>query len=172
MLYFIVGFMGAGKSYFGRKWSNEFDLPLVDLDEYIEKKAGRTIAEIFSESGEDFFRALEAETLKAFKPDAHLLISCGGGAPCFHENMDWMNAHGQTIWLDASVDTIVENIKRDADTRPLLKNLKADALYDFIASKLAERKHFYHQAQHVVDVRKENTVQMKVIFSQQNKEDA
>lgn len=99
---FIIGFMGSGKTYWGKKWARQSGLAFFDLDEEIEKQEGKTIAAIFEEDGEDYFRKIEATALRAFTNNKNCLISCGGGTACFNNNMQWMNEHGATLYLFAT----------------------------------------------------------------------
>ena len=99
MKIFLTGFMGSGKTYWGRIWSRQLGLDFYDLDELIEKKEGKTISTIFEKEGEDHFRKLEATALKAFAETENGIIACGGGTACFNDNMQWMNEQGVTVFL-------------------------------------------------------------------------
>jgi shikimate kinase len=159
MTVFLIGFMGAGKTHWASKLSETLNVPWTDLDELIEKKAGSTIAEIFRDKGESYFRVLEAECLRSLKPieissaqpeialhKISAIVATGGGAPCFHDNMRWMNENGFTVWLNPTVAEIAERLKKGMEVRPLLKNLTEDGLTEFIAAKLKEREDFYNKA--------------------------
>ena len=91
--------MGSGKSVVGRKLSSATGLNFVDLDNYILKKEDRTINEIFDEEGEDYFRQTEHRLLKEIIEKDDFILSCGGGTPCFFDNMTMMNRNGITIYL-------------------------------------------------------------------------
>ncbi|HEX2683637.1 MAG TPA: shikimate kinase, partial [Ferruginibacter sp.] len=96
---FLVGFMGSGKTYWGRIWAQAYQLAFYDLDEVIEQDQGKTVAEIFKTYGEDRFRQIEAGTLRSFSEKNNCIVACGGGTPCFHDNMQWMNEQGTTVYL-------------------------------------------------------------------------
>lgn len=101
MLYFLIGFMGAGKTTLGKRLARQAALPFIDLDVYIETNSGKSISALFAAIGETAFRALEREALErltATHEAQSAIISCGGGTPCFNDNMAWMNDHGTTIY--------------------------------------------------------------------------
>ena len=152
MKIFIIGFMGSGKTHWGRIWAANNGLDFFDLDELIEKNENRTIAVIFEEQGENYFREKESEMLRRFREKDHFLLACGGGSPCFGDNMKWMNQHGNTVYLSASPQYITENIATEKDKRPLLKNVKPGEILFFIEQKLNERKPFYDQSKFIIPV--------------------
>ncbi len=151
MRIFLLGFMGSGKSYWGKKLSVSLGLPCFDLDKEIEKKEGLSITAIFDAYGEDRFRQLEAHYLRILSRDEDLLLSCGGGTPCFAENMEFMNNNGTTLWLDVPVAVMVNRLKRNKHKRPLLKNLNDRELKSFVETKLEERKSYYAQSRLIVN---------------------
>lgn len=144
--YYIVGFMGSGKTHWGRIWAQQNHLFFTDLDEVIERNTGSTIAKIFDYKGEDYFRKIEAEALRSCSYLQNTIVACGGGTPCFHENMQWMNDQGNTIYLACTTDEIIERVMAEQDKRPLLKKLNPGELLFFIEQKLKEREVFYSQA--------------------------
>jgi shikimate kinase len=146
MRYFLIGFMGSGKSYWGKRWSEAFDMPLVDLDAEIEKFAGKSIPEIFKEKGEAYFRKIERKVLHQFFKKDHFIMSCGGGTPCYFDNMRKMNKHGITIYLKSSPELLAERLRDEKTTRPLLKDIADDMLVDFIEQKLETRRKDYAQS--------------------------
>ncbi len=150
MRIFLLGFMGSGKSYTGRLLAKHMDLPYVDLDDQIEAMAKASIPEIFNHFGEKHFRNLERDALHQMTTHTKAIISCGGGTPCFFDNMDWMNAHGVTIYLDASPETLQQRLIDQQDHRPLLKNKTREQLLEFIQKKIEERQVYYHQAHYIV----------------------
>ncbi|MBS1753266.1 MAG: shikimate kinase [Ferruginibacter sp.] len=149
---FLVGFMGSGKTFWGRKWSQQYKLPFFDLDEEIEKAEKKTIAEIFEKDGEEFFRKMELHTLKSFSAMDNCIIACGGGTPCFADNMQWMNENGKTVYLKASPQNIYQKLINEKDKRPLVKNLTGPKLLSFIEEKLQERELYYRQAYVILQV--------------------
>ncbi|MCW3089629.1 MAG: shikimate kinase [Ferruginibacter sp.] len=144
--FFLIGFMGSGKTHWGKIWAAANQLSFVDLDGVIEKETGSTIAEIFETKGEDHFRKLEAAALRNCSGLQNTIIACGGGTPCFFDNMPWMNEHGTTIYIICSPIEILERVLLEKETRPLLKKLNRAELLFFIEQKLREREPFYGQA--------------------------
>lgn len=142
--------MGSGKSYWGRQWASAHGLHFIDLDQEIEKSTGLTITGIFEQKGEAWFREQEAATLQAVITKENCLVACGGGTPCFADNMKWMNANGITVYLQASAPFILDRIRHETQQRPLLKKLNPAELLFFIEQKLKERSPFYGQAQYLL----------------------
>jgi shikimate kinase len=150
-IFFLIGFMGAGKSYWGKRWAQATGLEFIELDNLIESTLGQPIAEVFATQGETFFREQESFLLKKCTQD-NCIVATGGGAACFFDNMDWMNAHGTTLYLQASPQLLAERLAVEKAHRPLLQQISDASLESFIAHKLAEREPFYNQAQLVLDV--------------------
>ncbi len=146
MKIFLLGMMGTGKSYWTKKLSKKLKNGGYDLDFLIESHEERTIAELFDEEGEAYFRKTEAKILRWFGEKKTFVLATGGGTPCFHENMDWMNKNGITIWIDEPIDILVERLKPEKEHRPLIRELSDHELADFLSRKLAERDSFYRQA--------------------------
>jgi len=142
---YLTGFMGSGKSYTGKRLAEVLGLPFLDLDEAIEKSAGKTITEIFAEDGEAAFRELETQTLRHTADLPPSVVSTGGGAPCFNDNMDWMNQQGITVFLDPPIGVLLQRLEVGRAHRPLLQPAKE--LEIFIANKLASRRADYEKAQ-------------------------
>ncbi len=143
---FLIGMMGSGKSYWAEKLKKKFKIPAYDLDALIEMMEEKTVAEIFEEDGEEYFRKAEAKMLRLFAEKKMFILSCGGGTACYNDNMNWMNKQGITIWLDAPVETLAERLSKEKSRRPLIKTLKDIALKDFLTKKLEEREPFYNRA--------------------------
>lgn len=146
MLYFLIGFMGSGKSFAGRNLAEELNLPCIDMDKHIEETEQKSIKEIFDEKGESYFRELERKFLEELKPADELIISTGGGAPCFLDNMQVMNQKGLTIYLNRSKEVVMAQLLKGIEKRPLLKGKTPEEIWEFYDNKLAERKAFYEQA--------------------------
>lgn len=143
--------MGSGKSYWSRQLSSALDLPLVELDHEIEQEAGMSIADIFSRQGESFFRTLERDQLRRLMENDAFILSCGGGTPCFFDNMLRMNKAGLTLWLNPAVPVMVERLKRNRNHRPLIRDLDDAALTAYVTRMLQTRSPFYQQAQMTID---------------------
>lgn len=151
MKYFIVGYMACGKTRYGKVMAEELGLRFIDLDAYIVERERRTIQEIFADVEEQGFRKLETRYLKEIC-DLYedFVLSTGGGAPCFNDNMSFMNARGKTIFLNTDIDTIVERLIRGKHKRPIVSRLDNDEIRDFVCRHLQERLPFYTQAKETV----------------------
>jgi len=143
---FLIGMMGSGKSFWTKTMAKWIKSAGYDLDDLIEMTEEKTIAEIFEEDGEEYFRKLEAKILRWFKEKKKFVLATGGGTPCFQDNMAWMKKEGIVIWLDESVDILVERLIAQKAHRPLIANLSDEALANFIQQKLVERHAYYQQA--------------------------
>ncbi|WP_212005869.1 shikimate kinase [Chitinophaga sp. HK235] len=150
MKIFLLGFMGAGKSYWGKQLADHWQLPYYDLDEVIVEAEEMAISDIFATKGEDYFREKESLLLRELSRQDNFLISCGGGTPCFQDNMDFMNEHGITIWINPSLEAMVERLQRKKHKRPLIQDLDDEDLLDFVEKKMAERRPFYEQSRHII----------------------
>lgn len=148
----ITGYMGAGKTTVGKALSRELGLPFYDLDRYIETRMHKTIPEIFAQQGEEGFRKIEHNMLHEVAEFEDVIISCGGGTPCFFDNMDYMNQNGDTIYLKAPVDVIWKHIHMGRTVRPLLQGKSEEEAINFINRQKEEREYFYLKAKHVIDV--------------------
>ena len=151
MKIFLIGMMGSGKSYCAKKIAKKLKLAAYDLDNLVEMTEDLTISEIFEEEGEEYFRKLEAKILRWFGEKRNFVLATGGGTPCFHNNIDWMNENGITIWLNEPIDVLVERLKPEKYHRPLISGLSDEELGSFLTNKLAERTPFYSQAKHTVE---------------------
>lgn len=138
--------MGSGKSHWGKIWAAEYKLGFVDLDEAIETEEGKSVVDIFESKGEEYFRDLEAKKLREMGSLKNTIVACGGGTPCFKDNMQWMNENGITIYISASPDEILRRLAKGQEQRPLIKKLNPAELLFFIEQKLKEREPFYKQA--------------------------
>ena len=150
-LIFFTGFMGCGKTTWSRKLAAHLGYDFIDLDHLLEEQAGMTIAEYFASYGEEAFRILESEVLKQTAYSNNTVISTGGGLPCFFDNMNWMNAHGKTVYIKLSPKTLVDRLEKGKAKRPLLRDKHGDELLAFITEKLAEREDYYLQSDYIAD---------------------
>ncbi len=148
---YLIGFMGSGKSTIGRNLANKLGWSFVDLDRKIEATTGKTIAEIFSAYGEEWFRNVESEVLRSVGSLSDTVISTGGGAPCHGDNMDFMIETGLTIYLKMSAEQLKRRLANSSGERPLLKGLTGEKLLDYIRNKLAEREKWYCRAEMTVN---------------------
>lgn len=148
----LIGYMGAGKTTVGKALSQSLGLPFYDLDWYIEERHRRTIAQIFAEKGEKGFRDIERNILHEVAEFEDVVISCGGGTPCFFDNMEYMNRQAQTVYLKASPDILFRHLKMGKVERPLLKDKTEDEMKQYIRDSLSTREPFYSQARYTLDV--------------------
>ena len=144
MRIFLTGFMGSGKSYVGKRLAEREGLPFMDLDDCLEQQEGMSIAQIFAERGEDHFRAIESRLLRGISALPMFVMATGGGTPCFHENMEWMNACGLTVFIDPTVDILTRRLRSERDKRPLLHS--TEELSQLISEKLHTRRLYYEKA--------------------------
>ena len=147
MKIFLVGLMGSGKSYWTKQLAKKYKTGGYDLDYLIEVKEEKTIAEIFTEDGEEYFRKVESTVLKWFAEKKTYVLATGGGAPCFFDNMAWMNKQGVTIWLDEPLTAIAARLAPEKEHRPLIAKLSDSELLAFLEKQRAERFPFYSAAQ-------------------------
>ncbi len=148
----IVGYMGAGKTTVGKALARELGLQFYDLDWYIESRQHKTVPQIFAEKGEDGFRKIEYNMLHEVAEFENVVISCGGGTPCFFDNMDYMNAQGDVVYLKADTDVLYRHLLMGKTERPLLKGKSKEELVAFITEQLERREPFYAKARHTLDV--------------------
>jgi shikimate kinase len=141
-LIFLTGYMGSGKTTLGRKLAARLNYEFIDLDHVLEERSGMSIANYFASFGETAFRLAESEVLKQTAYPENAIVSTGGGLPCFFDNMQWMNAHGQTIYIQLSAKTLAGRLEHGKAERPLLRDKHGDELVSFISEKLAERENF------------------------------
>ena len=156
MKIFLIGFMGSGKTHWGKQLSSKLELPFYDLDTVIVEKEHRTVADIFEESGEEYFRYQEKEMLESISAEKEsFILSCGGGTPCFFNNIEFMKKNGKVIWLNTSVDILKQRLLKERQTRPLIREVNDEELRRYIVKKLSERRMYYQQAD--VTVSEEST---------------
>jgi shikimate kinase len=148
---FLIGFMGSGKSHWGHIWSLQHGYTFFDLDTEIEKAFEMTVEEIFEQHGEEKFREIERYHLRKFDTKRSYLLSCGGGTPCFFDNLEWMKRHGQIVYLKATPEYILDRVMEETSKRPLLKKVNPSELLFFIEKKLKEREPVYLKADHVLE---------------------
>lgn len=151
MRIFLVGFMGSGKTTLGKQLARKLGYRFIDQDDYIEETSGFTIAEYFAKHGEQAFRKYEHEALKNLLELDNVVISTGGGAPCFFNNIDIMNENGLAIYLRMKPEVLKSRLKHAQAERPLIKGKTEEELLEFIKSKLTEREPFYLKAKHVIE---------------------
>ena len=148
----LIGYMGSGKTTVGKALSKETGMMFYDLDWYIESRMRKTVSQIFAEKGEEGFRKIEYNMLHEVAEFEDVIISCGGGTPCFFDNMDYLNEQGDVVYLKASPETLYKHLLMAKVERPLLKGKSAEELIDYITEHLKQRAPFYEKAKYVLDV--------------------
>lgn len=151
MRIFLIGFMASGKSFLGRLWADDNNMPFYDLDLLIEEEERMSVEKIFSTYGEDYFREKEAAVLRNTDRFENAIIACGGGTPCFFDNMQWMNKNGLTVFLNESIEQIYHHIKNDKKIRPLITAQDGTDLQEFIKNKLSERTPVYNECKLILN---------------------
>ena len=144
--------MGAGKTTVGRELSRQMGLPFYDLDWYITSRMRKTVKEIFDQQGEEGFRRIERNMLHEVAEFENVIISCGGGTPCFYDNMEYMNAQGDTVYLKATPEVLYRHLQMGRSVRPLLLNKTPDEVRSFVKEQLTQREPFYSKARYTLDV--------------------
>jgi shikimate kinase len=164
--FFIIGYMGSGKSTVGKSLSDILNYDFIDLDRLIETEYNQTIPQIFATKGEKEFRSMEHNTLKKLINKDNVIIACGGGTPCFYNNLELMNNNGNTIYLKISLDTLVKRLKTEKDSRPLIANKTDEELRKFVNRQMIKREDFYHQAQYIVKGKELNVNELAVFIKE------
>ena len=152
MKLYLIGLPGSGKSFLGKQLAEQAKVPFIDLDNTIEQEVGVSISEIFSDKGEEYFRGLEAVVLRHSSLETDFVMACGGGAPCFHDNMKFMNTSGKTIFLNTPISEIISRLNTsEQQNRPLLAGTKPEQLDEKLKHLLAKRVSFYSQAHFTIN---------------------
>jgi shikimate kinase len=148
----LVGYMGSGKTTVGKALSKATGMMFYDLDWYIESRMRKSVSQIFAERGEEGFRKIEYNMLHEVAEFEDVIISCGGGTPCFFDNMDYLNQQGDVVYLKATPETLYKHLLMAKMERPLLKGKSSEELIAYITEHLKERSQFYEKARHILDV--------------------
>ncbi len=143
---FLIGYMGSGKSTAGKKLAGRLKYDFIDVDAEIEKMTGKSVSQIFADEGEDQFRQVEHSIIKSLCSRKNVIVATGGGAPCFFDNIDLMNAGGVTVYLKMHPSSLAKRIIDSATERPLLKYVANEDLPLYVAEHLAKREFFYNKA--------------------------
>jgi shikimate kinase len=150
---FLVGYMGCGKSTLGRKLSKVTNFRFVDMDSEIEQREGASVSDIFKFAGEEYFRRAERTLIEELaETEGDMIISTGGGAPTWADNMEYMNRKGECVYLRRTAQQIASRLSPNGrQKRPKLRGLNDEELVAFMTQNMAEREPFYMQARHIVD---------------------
>jgi shikimate kinase len=167
-----MGYMGSGKTLVSKELSVLNNFKIFDLDTEISKQKNRSITEIFKEKGEIFFRKTEKEVLeKILSTEKNIILSLGGGTPCYYNNIDSINEKTISVFLKTNVKTLAQRLSSEKDKRPLIQNISNEDLPEFIAKHLFERNPFYNQAKITIntdnlsarEIAEEILIQIKLI---------
>ncbi len=147
-IYYLIGMMGAGKSVIGIGAAQKLNIPFVDLDEQITGAEGKSISEIFNFYGEEYFRELEKKYLQnmSLREENCVIVSTGGGAPAFFDNMEFMNKNGRTIWVDTPLPLIFQRLKGMNAERPLIAQFEGSVLEEQLTLIYESRAPIYGKA--------------------------
>ena len=148
----LIGYMGSGKTTVGKAFSKETGIMFYDLDWYIESRMHKTVSQLFAERGEEAFRKIEYNMLHEVAEFEDVIISCGGGTPCFFDNIDYLNQQGDVVYLKATPETLYKHLQMAKVERPLLKGKSEEELIAYITTHLKEREPFYEKARYTLDV--------------------
>jgi shikimate kinase len=151
MKIFLIGFMGSGKSVSGRKLASNLGLSFADLDTLIEQNYKMSIPGIFSQFDETVFRKLETKVLNEFVEGDDFVLSCGGGTPCFNNNMELIKNSGISIYIKLSPKALADRLLKSKTKRPLIKNIEPEQLVPKIEEMLILREKFYSQSDITVE---------------------
>jgi shikimate kinase len=147
---FLIGYMGSGKTTTGKKLASKLNFEFIDLDTFIETEYKKTIPDIFKQEGEEAFRSKENNALKKLLAKNNIVIACGGGTPCYYNNMELINNNGISVYLKLSIDSIVSRLLNAKDKRPLIDGKSENELKSFVMRQLEKRERVYNKAKYTV----------------------
>ena len=148
----LIGYMGAGKTTIGKILAKDLGIPFYDLDWYIETRMRKKVKQIFDERGEEGFRIIEKNMLHEVAEFEDVVVACGGGTPCFFDNMDYLVGQGDVVYLRGTPDVLFRHLKMGKGVRPLLLGKSDDELLEYIKENVEKREEFYMKANHIVDI--------------------
>ena len=148
----LIGYMGAGKTTIGRILAKDLGIPFYDLDWYIETRMRKKVKQIFDERGEEGFRIIEKNMLHEVAEFENVVLACGGGTPCFFDNMDYLVGQGDVVYLRGTPEVLFRHLKMGKGVRPLLLGKSDEELLEYIKENVEKREEFYMKANHIVDI--------------------
>ena len=148
----LIGYMGAGKTTIGKILAKDLGVPFYDLDWYIETRMRKKVKQIFDERGEEGFRIIEKNMLHEVAEFENVVVACGGGTPCFFDNMDYLVGQGDVVYLRGTPDVLFRHLKMGKGVRPLLLGKNDEELLEYIKENVEKREEFYMKANHIVDI--------------------
>lgn len=162
----LVGFMGCGKTTFGKKIAKQLGYQFIDADTAIEKKAGYSVQQLFTDFGEPHFRSLERAFILGLKDMENVVVATGGGMPCFSDNMELLTAVGTTFYLKRSVAELANRLINAKKIRPLIVGKNHEELMDFITELLPQREIFYNQSAHILERDQQHLLFIQTLLNQ------
>ena len=147
---YLIGFSTSGKSTLGKIIAEKLNYQFIDLDEAITQQQGKSINALFDEFGEEGFRKIERQLLVNTIFLTETVIACGGGTPCYADNMDFLLRNGITIYLKVDEANLLERMLNNTAERPLFKGKSNDEIVSYINELLTARKVFYNRASYTV----------------------
>ena len=151
MRIFLIGYMGSGKTKTADALAKILKYSLSDTDKLVEERVGSSIDSIFRKEGQEYFRDVEKDVLRQTAIFDNIVISTGGGTPCYFENMQWMKENGLTVYLEANPGLLFHRLATNRENRPLLSSLNDVELMEQITSHLATRIPVYRKADIIVN---------------------
>lgn len=144
---FLIGLMGSGKSFYGKRLAAEAGMPFYDLDARVQQTHGHTVSAIFDLFGEPVFRQWESEALHQLANLPPAVIACGGGTPCFYDNMDLMLSLGVVVWLQPPLQVLAQRLWNERSSRPLIAETDSlEALTERLSRLQQDRSAWYSRA--------------------------
>ena len=148
----LIGYMGAGKTTIGKTLAKRLNIPFYDLDWYIETRMRKRVKQIFDERGEEGFRIIEKNMLHEAAEFENVVLACGGGTPCFFDNMEYMVGQGDVVYLRGTPEVLFRHLKMGKGVRPLLLGKNDEELLEYIRENVRKREEFYTKANHIIDI--------------------
>lgn len=153
MRIFIIGYKSSGKTTIGKKLANRLKMEFIDLDEYIERKAGRSVPEIYIDEGDEKFRTIEWKALNEIIHKDNIVVSTGGGVPCHCDNMHIMRENGKVLYLKLDNDTLVSRLKHATIDRPIVKGKNDEQLREYVSELRNKCEHHYLTATYTINAK-------------------
>lgn len=143
---YLIGYMGSGKTMVGKRLAKVLNYEFLDLDQLFEERYRLSVSAFFEKYDEKAFRQIETKLIEEVSQSSKLVISTGGGVPCFFDNLEKMKNSGIVVYFQMAVKSLIDRLSKAKKIRPILKNLSGDELYSFIENQLSEREIYYKQA--------------------------
>jgi shikimate kinase len=150
---YLIGMMGSGKTTAGKKLARKLSYQFVDLDEFIEEQTRLSVSDFFLKYGEDKFRLIEQECLRKTFEWQNMLVSTGGGTPCFFSNMEEINKHGISVYIKATAAFLASRLLAEKEKRPLISHLQDKQLPEYLSELLLQREKYYCMAGHIIEAK-------------------